>query len=289
MDTKERLVYWITERERIRRKREMGLRKPWSDDPVFQSTYFCNVRREDDKTTRYIRRHFKPWSTHPMLLYNTVLARFLNWPDSIDDVGFIEHHDPIYLMNVLEGRARAGFQVWSGAYIITTHGLPMGKVQYLVDNVLGATSKAVGANIFTPPVGQQPPTLAWLHGQLMRLEGLGSFLAAQVVADLKNTPGHWAFEAEDKETFVAPGPGSLRGVSWFHYGLSGKVTPKNFQEHFDAIRSYVDANLDPGVGEFCNQDLQNCLCEYDKFMRVSRGVGKSKRNYNGYANSEKRA
>ena len=47
----EALVHWITERWSILKKREAGQSKPWTEDKVLQSEYFCNVNREDDKVT----------------------------------------------------------------------------------------------------------------------------------------------------------------------------------------------------------------------------------------------
>lgn len=272
-------MYWILEREQIRRLKEVGEPRPWSSDPVFQTTYFCNVRREDDRVTRFFRSFYKQWVRHPMYEYNVILSRFLNHPPTIEDLDYIDKHDPDYILNVLESRARAGLQVWSGAYLITTHGLPMAKAQYLVNRVLQGASQLAGRNIYTGPVQGYRPTLAHVYGLLRGLEGLGSFLAAQVVADLKNSPGHPLSDAPDWWTFVAPGPGSLRGASWFHFGEIGKVTPSNFHTLFYDIRDYVEEKV-PGI-KICNQDLQNCLCEFDKYMRVSTGTGRSKRKYNG--------
>ena len=52
-------VYWVKERMAVLTNRmAFDNPKPWSDDPIFQSTYFCNVRREDDKVTRWIRMNW---------------------------------------------------------------------------------------------------------------------------------------------------------------------------------------------------------------------------------------
>lgn len=282
MDTKQALIYWITERERIRNLKEADAPKPWSQDPVFQTTYFCNVHREDDKTTRYIRAKYSGYGDHPFLIYNYVLARFINRTESLRHIPFLDKHDSETMEVLLENVAVLEGQLWSGAYIITTHGLPMGKVGYLVNHVLQGTSQALGRTEFWGPLQGPHPHCAAYHGQLMRLEGLGSFLAAQVVADLKNTSGHPLRTAPDSETFVAHGPGSLRGASWFHFGEIGKVTPANFHTLFRDIEDYVRENTDIWMD---SQDLQNCLCEFDKYMRVRTGVGKSKRKYNGISGS----
>ena len=213
-----------------------------------------------------------------MFIYNIVLARFLNKPETLAEIGFMDEHNPDYIAQTMEKISREGRTVWGNAYIITTHGMKMGKVTYLVDYVLRALDKHI--DWLNAPMWDHPtaPTLQGAHQALMRFEGLGSFLAAQVVADLKNTEGHPLKNATDWHTFVAHGPGSLRGASWFHYGEPGKVTPATFYDAFASIQDYVISHKI----YLCGQDLQNCLCEFDKYCRVESGLGRSKRNYNGH-------
>jgi hypothetical protein len=60
-----------------------------------------------------------------------------------------------------------------------------------------------------------------------------------------------------------------------------RVTPGMFYENMLWLRRRVDDNVSTAVPALCAQDLQNCLCEFDKYMRVSTGAGRSKRKYNG--------
>lgn len=261
-------------------RKDLGLPKPWSNDVVFQCTYFCNVRREDDTVTRFIRKFYSPLVNSPWFEYNIIFSRFINWPPTLEQINFITSHSPSWLENVLANIAKRG-KIWGGAYVITTHGIPMGKAAYLCHNVLAGAAQALQGPLLQAlrPVGAASCNAA--HKALQRLEGLGSFLAAQVVADLKNTPGHPLYEAFDKKTFVAHGPGSIRGLAWFWDGAS--VTPTNFGKYFGACRNWVDENWNQTLmgDPIDNQDLQNSLCEFDKYCRVSTGVGRSKRNYPG--------
>src|SRR2546423_1636561 len=50
----EELIDWISERTAIHTKKEAGHPPPWTDDPVLREWSFCNVRREDDRVTRWI-------------------------------------------------------------------------------------------------------------------------------------------------------------------------------------------------------------------------------------------
>lgn len=265
-------------------KKDLDLPKPWSDNAVFQNTYFCNVRREDDRVSKFIRGFYSSHVGSPFLEYNLIFARFINWPTTLEDIGFLRAHSPASLEGHLERLSHKG-KVWGGAYVITTHGIPMGKAAYLCHNVLEGVFKAMGGPSWAfnrGPHATGAGTCSAAHTALQRLEGLGSFLAAQVVADLKNTPGYPLYNAPDRDTFVAHGPGSLRGLQWF-WGDSATIGPGNFLAYFRSMREYVDENWNQTLmgDPIDNQDLQNCLCEFDKFMRVSTGVGKSKRNYPG--------
>ncbi len=105
-------------------------------------------------------------------------------------------------------------QVWSGAYLISTCGAAMPKSVYCV-NVLEEAYK-----IF-PLTAMKGCQEVW-EFLTDNLNGIGSFLAAQIVADLKNTKGHALSNALDWDTFCAPGPGSLRGTNWYFNGEPGK-------------------------------------------------------------------
>lgn len=275
----ELLIYWIQERHDILTKRMAGQPKPWSKDPVFQNTYFCNVRREDDKVTQFIRKFYSPHVEDRMFEYNIIFSRFINWPPTIEVIKYMQDHDPEWLLNYLDCLASNG-KIWGNAYVITTHGIPMPKAAYLCRNVLGGVYRGLDAL----RKACRGPSLALAAEALEGFEGVGPFLAGQVVADLKNTPGHPLASADDWWEFVMPGPGSIRGASWVLYGKSEGVTYSTFQRAFQEIREYVDHKWVPEMGVVLHsQDLQNCLCEFDKYCRVTTGSGRSKRGYAGGA------
>lgn len=281
----EKFLYWISQRESIRLKKEAGIGKPWTTDTILQQTYFCNVRREHDRVTRFIRATYSPYVTREMFEYNIILSRFLNWPDTLRYIGYQFHHDPYELEHKLAAVGKRG-KVWGGAYIITTHGIKMGKAAYLCHRVMDGVWSAIrtpGSALLRAcrHVGGTSCQNAYMA--LQSLEGLGSFLAAQVVADLKNTVGHPLYEANDKQTFVAHGPGSIRGLQWF-WDDKYHITAATFYRCFYEAKEIIEANWSEESGPpICAQDLQNCFCEFDKYMRVSTGSGRSKRAYPGLA------
>lgn len=272
------LKYWMVEREWVRIHKEAYKRRPWSADPIFQQTYFCNVRREDDRVTKWIRENWdmeeRNVTVHHHLLA-MALARFVNKPSTLEILSYPKNgwtmpyasHWNIVMSNVEKP--------WGGAYIVSTNGKKMIKHEYIALLLQDLWD-------FGYEVRYDSCQECWKS--LTKFDGLGSFMAAQVVADLKNTHSHPLTNAVDWWTFVAPGPGSLRGLAWVMD--VEKVTPGQFREHFHRLRGVLDESWEQDVGEVLGdhihaQDLQNCLCEFDKYMRVKNGTGRSKRRYAG--------
>jgi len=263
----QRLLYWITERDEVRKKKEIGMTKPWSNDMVFRTTYFCNVRREDDKVTQFIRSEYTPMVHHSLFEPNMILARFLNWPDSLSALGYLEHWDPRYVKETLNRIKKSGWKVWGNAYVVTTHGIKMDKIDYLCDRVMPSVLNWHRAKV------------AWKDcastaNSLRNIEGISTFMAGQVIADLKNTPGHRLKNAPDWWTFAFPGPGSIRGMDWLH---GDKVPASQWLQNLHSLQDALKCD----GWHLCAQDVQNCLCEYDKWERVTNGTGRSKRGYPG--------
>lgn len=270
MSNHDELVYWITERDKIRQLKERHVPPPWSPDEVFRTTYFCNVRREDDKVTKWIRSNFPPRHRLPEL--NMMIARMVNKPYSLGAMGWPFHTwgESARYMFLLQ-MAKKG--AWGSAYIVSTNGRPMAKhtyVQGLLTAAVAPLTQVAGAT-----------TLAGAHVVLQGIQGIGSFMSGQIIADLKNTKGHPLTGAEDWWSWCAHGPGSLRGMAWLMERT--KCTPTEFYANIATVKRRVELDLEAKgyQGVFCMQDFQNCLCEYDKYMRVSRGTGRSKRKYNG--------
>lgn len=238
---------------------------------VFRRTYFCNVHREDDRVTRWIRENYTPDTFGDFYEVAIVAARLFNWPETLEKIKFSLVPSPhMKLWAILTELQESKVKIWGGAYLITTHGRKMSKIDYCVE--------LLQKIIDITPVHMAAPTCEGYWHWFKRVDGLGSFLSAQIVADLKNTKSHPLEAAPDWMYFSAPGPGSLRGLSWFH---KRKITPTNYEEAITEVRSYIENRLGEPYFTMCMQDLQNCMCEYDKYCRVLTGTGRSKRHYAG--------
>jgi hypothetical protein len=270
----EMLLYWIGEREKIRLLREQGAPPPWTDDPILREWRFCNVRRESDYVTQWVAEHWRnPHREHPDLWMAMTIARFLNWVPTLREVNFPLPYEPDALSTALRNRRSAGKQVWGAAYIVSTAGRSMDKIDYLT-------------GVLTPLWSQRErlrprasDTLRSFYSRLERCNGLGSFMAGQVVADMKYVPLFGA--ARDWYTFAASGPGSRRGLNRL---LGRPVHTARREDNWCAILHSLSVEIreklaDIGIHNLHAQDLQNCLCELDKYARVKFGEGNPKRRF----------
>jgi alpha-glutamyl/putrescinyl thymine pyrophosphorylase clade 1 len=108
MDTTQ-LLRFIAEREAIRQRREAGQSPPLTADPILAEWSFTNVRREDDRVTRWIAANWRePHADNPDLFFAMTVARFINWPDTLAEIGFPIPWKPDHFLAVMAARvARA--------------------------------------------------------------------------------------------------------------------------------------------------------------------------------------
>lgn len=286
----ELLEYWMSEREKVRRAKAMGAPKPWTLDPILQSTRFCNVRRMDDKVSLWLLDNWYPKVLDRVEDAGQVLAaagaaRLLNWPDTLEvvitkDRGSWDWHWPDRV-RALRAYRDAGNKIFTGAYIINgaMHIGAADKIETVCRQI--DTMYNHGELIDTDSMQNT-------HANLMRIKGIGSFMAGQIVADLRHVwPGDWA----DRHTWAPLGPGSRRGMAWLEGWDGTEFLPSMrqayFEEQLSTLRAtglkrktfrkiYEDRQLEA-------HDLQNCLCEFDKFMRLKTGTGRAKNQYPGRA------
>jgi hypothetical protein len=271
----EHAVYWITEREVIRNRREAGHPVPWTSDPILGNYRFCNVRREDDSVTRHIAKTWRePHANDQNLWFAMTIARLINWPDTLDELGYPASWDRERFKKVLTYRMQRGEQVFGPAYVIPNGGSSKPKVDYLADAILHRLWKA--REHMSPSCGT---TLAAYCARLMDFDGVGSFLAGQVVADLKYVEP--LRSAQDWTSFAISGPGSRRGLNRI---MCRPIDAPWAEPAWRRAFGEFDAAIRPelhrlGLGDLHCQDLQNCLCEVDKYLRGTLGEGKPKRKF----------
>ena len=273
----ERMAHWINNRWIIYVKRDRGDPPPWTSDHILQNFRFCNVHRENDRVTCWIRDNWRDRNSgEHNLVPAMVLARMFNLPSTLDHLGFPFEWDLGRMIDRVKEVRADGQKIFNGAYLITTCGVKMDKVEYVFR--VADDARKLGFEWLR----RRSDSLENMHRQLTTVKGLGDFLAGQVIADLKNTPGHPLQRATDHSTWATPGPGSLRGLA----RLEGSHRPSRaqFLGRMQAARPLVD-HLLIKMPKIDAQDFQNCLCEFDKWDRTYLGTSRPKQRYHGNSNN----
>lgn len=278
---KERLLYWINERSAILVRKNKGLEKPWTDDIILSSYRFCNVHREDDTVTQWIAKNWRePNTDEPDLWFSMCIARLVNLPACLKDLDYQTRWNPGDFISTLHSRRECGLPMFNGAYIVSTNGKSMDKAEYVANNVLAPLWER--REELRPKSGTTLGSWAELLGSNI---GMGTFMSGQVVADLKYASGCPLSESPDWRTWAAPGPGSKRGLNRV-YGRDpdtswGKLWLPTLQKlRTEPIKNRVVPTLG---GTLHAQDLQSCLCEFDKYERALWNQGTPKQRYPGNA------
>ena len=253
--------------------RSAGAEPPWTEDKVLASVRFCNVRREDDAVTRWIRVH---WNSANDPCWRFVLGRLINWPDSLAEIVTVGRQGGMSMQQArqaLKDRQLRGCKVFTSAYVI-----PAGSVAGVckIDHIFDVVTAVAN--------GREPPlsSLADCASSLQQQRGIGLFLSGQVVADMKNTASHPLANAHDWFSWSSPGPGSCRGLSWYFTCSPDSASSMRSSFHSMAAiaRSEVQPLLHPSVSDMCAQDFQNCLCEFSKWCKATFLGGRARNSFN---------
>jgi len=275
-------IWYLNERWSIHQKRLKGLPPPWTDDYALQTYRFCQVRREDDRVTRWIHENWlRPHADDPDLWHAMCVARMFNRIESLEECGWPEpwgRRGTKFLQTALD-RKRRGDKVFTAAYTLVGGGYVRygGAQMTLLEHHRAILDKAWVKRKVAAPCASD--TLAAAYDKIVMLHGFGGFMAAQVIADVKW--GNVLRSASDFDEFVVMGPGSARGLA----RLCGREPSTNWRggeaDWYATLLNARKATLPKLPKALRNLDAQNIehgLCELDKWCRVQDG-GRPKQTY----------
>lgn len=262
------LWYWVGERERIRIRRAAGWRREeWTKDEILAEYKFCNVRREDDRVTIWIREHIRePFANRRFLWLMLCIARQINWPPTLQflmDAGAWPDHasfHPSDITEALERYSKQADKVYTGAYMISAPKQKgASKHKYIAEDVIGGLWRRREDFDYW----QREP-MERVHKRIMKTPGWGQFMAYQAVVDMRFTK--LLMHAPDVNDWAAAGPGTLRGLNRVHGRATN--TALNQPQALEEMQAIYEISFDKTGVPMDFSDVPNILCETDKYLRL---------------------
>ena len=267
----------------MRLTKEAGIPWPWSNDKTLNTYKFTNVKREHDRTTKWMRKHWTSVNDKPTTpgttLFNCALFRYFGTTEFAEVIGWQTKFGILErerIKSIAATRLANKERVFTGAYVITNQGLALPKQEVVVDYFLRPLwDKRRKLSL----AAQRTRSWRKVAQELMKLPGFGGsgFMAKEVLQDAIHT-SVFSSGCVDLNTYCPVGPGARRGLNRLYnrdlkyrapFGLKEMISIFNDRDKYWP-KHFVKLEL---------HDIQFQLCEYDKYQRVLLGQGRPRSKY----------
>jgi hypothetical protein len=284
----ERFFAYARERYRIflARNEDRGS-GPWTQDPVLQQFRFCNIFREDDRVTRWMRANLTsqipPWDKERHFRA-AVVFRWFNKIETGELLKglLLKRWDTETARWLLKERVAKGQTILGAAYMIKSL-IGVNKVDGLLDSI-----DKINADIphLAARIENGETTLQGVHEVLCSYPYLGPFMAYEMVTDMRHSP--LLSEAPDIYTWASAGPGAARGLCRVFDLPLGTLSHNSPADRAEMNKSMHDLlllsgsmpDLWPGDWPAWEmREVEHTLCEFDKYERARLGEGRPKQRY----------
>lgn len=261
---------YARERQSILLRRRAGRpRSEWTANPILRENRFCNVFREDDRTTVWFRENVRErLRTSPDVLLATVVFRWFNRIKTgeaifsqtrLDTMSgatawyeFLGSSSTYVMRDAILKYVGWGGPFVTGAYIIKT---PNGMSK--LDGVLWCIEQFASSNwrdyakklLYKQAYGGSTP-LEEVWSWLCQFPSLGKFMAYEIVSDLRYTA--LLDRAPDIMTWANAGPGATRGLNRLHGRELEKAIPAKQQS--EEMKELLEASRSPQFWPQCIHD-----------------------------------
>lgn len=288
---------FIYDRQKVWHKRFVEKAEaPWSEDEVLKTYKFCNVYRELDGGTLALTKYLQQNLSAEQKLFNIIAYRFFNRRDTIEHLfgGLLNPAE--FDFKAYEKRfdnLKENESIFSNAYLISSHAYnanyrPKDKhvqVLLMLDDLKSRLSDMVVKL-------RQKSAEEGLKVIEENVKMAGPFLSGQILLDATYAGNIVDYTAND---FLIVGPGALWGLNIiFEQKLSQKRADEKCRYLYsiqkDAFvqlkercgKDWQDVRWD--CADYCGgdylalHDVQNSLCEFRKYWRLTH-CEKAKRRY----------
>lgn len=270
--------YWFfaAERHAIFLRRYTGQSPPWTEDPILQEYKFCNVFRVLDRVSQYLVKEvcYNPTPHEPadrlfQILAFRIFSRIETWEHLKSMLG----HTPV-LRDLADGSLEQALDtireskrpLYTHAFIICANDAFGRGAKHR--NHIALFSKMFLQDHISDTL-MQAKSLQEIYSILRSYPLYGDFMSYQTAIDLNYSD---LINFSENE-FVMPGPGAIRGIQKLFTSL-GDHTPAEVvhwmvrRQNIEFDRLGLEFNGLWGR-EMQAIDVQNMLCETDKYLRVA--------------------
>lgn len=231
------------ERIRIYTLKEFNMPKPWTKNPIFLDSYFCNVFRQDDKVSKWIINNLLlPYSNHHQLWASIIMCRMLSRMETLQILKeqncLIGDYKRAY--TILRGMQKEGAPIFTGAFIINSAiggGVWLDKVTYLFSTLTyfnklrfpkeHVTKEAMegGVNENWKPINihewlSEQDSLYQVWTMFKEAPGIADFMAYQYTCDMTYST-YLEYNIDDQH-WTKLGLGAVRGLNRMLKGYATK-------------------------------------------------------------------
>ncbi len=277
------------ERQRIYEKRQRGEPAPWTDDPAFREFFFCNLYREQDRTTVAFKQQIRDYlKESPNVLLATVAWRWFNKEETgralIDtEVGLWDgkFNDEQAKQRILWARGHGPYV--TGAFVIKTPD-GMTKLDGVLQCIKWFSERNWREYALRAMNSDGLLSLQSMHDYLTESPYLGDFMAYEVVTDLRHTA--LLRGAPDINSWANPGPGAMRGLCRLlgePLESRSRSNKADYRWAISAMRELLEESwrrpVIADIPKWEMREVEHWLCEFDKYERAYSGEGRMKRVY----------
>ena len=283
----DKFKYYVAERYKMHLLKDVEHQPfPWTDDKILSMYRFTNVRREQDKNSKYLLKMMKEHGNKLTLnmLCNILLFRLFNKIETMELLGgWVDffNYNPALVRSQLQS-APVDYVYFTNAYL--SSGMKKEFNKYFpnepmrvmnIPNVVESFSNDLYQNVFS---AQSPQEVV---DAFKGINGISDFLAYQVFVDLTYLDD---FPWSENE-FVVAGPGCELGLDGLFEDKGGLT--------YDELLFWLRDNC-PITREWCMEhmtdlpederymnvmSLENCMCELGKYMKTYLGAGRPRSRY----------
>lgn len=304
--------HWIKERYTVHIKKDIKhFDPPWTEDKIIQKYRFTNVRREQDRETKWLIKNISENNSLSMeeKILNTLLFRTWNKSSTVEtyggpwrkkelEVGPINFRRIVTTQHLdlpFTSAFSTSFlkEIWrfsdgkgSVKYKLQERNLPNG-VEAIHDSVplrmFYIVPWVLSHNILSEILNSTDQKEC--INSIKKIPGFGEFLSYQVFVDLSYIPN---FKYSENEVVVA-GPGAKRGIDFLFENKDDLTYEECIFWLRDNQNYYLlkyNINLKILMEDLLLEDrylnvmsIENCLCEIDKYLKAYYKKSLPKRKY----------